>query len=238
MNDAIYYMKKNKKLICFSIFIFMTILFMYFFSTDYSSEELFVKTFGLNCNFKEGNWLEIFSLIFCSCIYIYISFSIFIKDMQNNVGNIFLRISTRKWILYKIVSIFIISFISLFFNYIVLILTLFFIRHHFVPLIVFPFLNHIIYIYIIQLLSLFIFDFINTNSKIILLSILIILIMIVVRSKTIFSIISIELIYLSFLCILSFILYAWFIPKKINLIFEIVKEKWNENWSKECFKEF
>lgn len=225
MNDAIYYIKKNKKLICFSMLIFVIILFMYLFSTGYSSEELFVKTFGLNCNFKEGNWLEILSLIFCSCIYIYISFSIFIKDMQNNVGNIFLRISTRRWILYKIVSIFIISFISLCVNYIVLILILFFIRHHFVSLIVFLFLKHIIYIYIIQLLSLLIFDFINTNCKIILLSILIILIMIVVSSKTIFSVISIGFIYLSFICIVSLILYAWLIPKKINLIFEIVKEK-------------
>lgn len=54
--------------------------------------------------------LKIF-MIYNFTIYIYIAYDLFLKDIRMNYGNIFSRITKIKWILGKLVSIFIITFL-------------------------------------------------------------------------------------------------------------------------------
>lgn len=89
LNDLKHIIIKEKKtLLLYMITLFLlSILYVHF--NYFEPNKIIIKIFGLNCNFSEFKWLEILSYIFSVCIFVLISIKLFVKDMKNNLENIF-----------------------------------------------------------------------------------------------------------------------------------------------------
>lgn len=99
LND-LFYILKNKYKIIIKYLIAITLVFIMYGSSEYGIDLIFSTRF----NFKEDH-LDIMYMIFCLLnylIYIYISLELFKKDLDN-FDNMYLRISTTKWVISKIV---------------------------------------------------------------------------------------------------------------------------------------
>jgi len=122
LND-ISFIINNRKRIVFSYLLIATIYFWYNVLID-SSKDIYLlyKTLSLDYNYNNGDWLETLMYVYSITIYIYIALSLLTKDLKSSASNIFLRIDIRKWILFKIFSIHIISTLILICMYILIIL--------------------------------------------------------------------------------------------------------------------
>lgn len=73
-------------------------------------KELFLKTVGM-MKLEVGDLFALLMLILNLIFYIFIGIKTFVNDIQNNLENIFLRMSTRKWCLMKFISILFLNFL-------------------------------------------------------------------------------------------------------------------------------
>lgn len=223
-NDIRYIVKKERKIVLLYLFIIVMLTFLFSYSNYSIDDNIIIKIFGLDCNFKEFDWIEILSYIFSMSIFILLSFKTYIRDMKNNLENIFLRISKKRWIIYKLISIFISTFLILILGYLIVYLILIVINNIYSKDIIKLFTKNLLYVYFIQLISIIIYCLFKANCHYIFISI-IISIFILNLCFNIFSIISINL-YLIILSYLIFIiLYLKIIIKKLTVIFEKVKEE-------------
>lgn len=122
LND-ISFIINNRKKIVFSYFLIANIYFWYHVLIgSFVDIYLLYKTLSLDHNSNSGDWLETLMYVYSITIYIYIALSLLTKDLKNSAFNIFLRIDIRKWILFKIFSIHIISVLILTCMYVLVIL--------------------------------------------------------------------------------------------------------------------
>lgn len=117
LSDISYFFKSKKKI----IFLYLLILFTYFlFNIIFKfpmDNKLFYKTLTLNCEFETADWMNIIMYLFSLSVYGYVALLLFTKDLKNGLYNIFLRMNSTKWILYKIISTTLISIIMLILAY-------------------------------------------------------------------------------------------------------------------------
>lgn len=117
LSDISYFFKSKKKI----IFLYLLILFTYFlFNIIFKfpmDNKLFYKTLTLNCEFETADWMNIIMYLFSLSVYGYVALLLFTKDLKNGLYNIFLRMNSTKWILYKIISTSLISIIMLILAY-------------------------------------------------------------------------------------------------------------------------
>lgn len=67
--------------------------------------ELFNKILGINADFISFDWLSILLYIFYLSIFLYLAVTLFILDMKSGAENLFLRMSYKKWLFYKLLVI-------------------------------------------------------------------------------------------------------------------------------------
>lgn len=82
-------------------------------------DSLFLSAVGINLNYNGGILDGILMFFFHFGVNLFIIFQIFNNDIKNGMSNIFLRMTIFRWIIYKIISIFILNFIILFLTYVV-----------------------------------------------------------------------------------------------------------------------
>lgn len=124
-NDLLYFIKNEKKFVFTYLLFTISYFLLNFLRLKATKNIIGIETLALDCKFDLNNWLNLIAFILYISIHCYIALKIFIKDFRNNPSNIFLRISPKKWILYKILSISTISILLLFFSYIVTIILYF-----------------------------------------------------------------------------------------------------------------
>ena len=221
-NDVSFIVKNNKKIIL--IYLILSIcLFVSFSIFSYlSTIDVFIKISGLNVILENRDMIALMIYLFVNSFYSYIIILLFVKDVRNNLENIFLRISTKNWLFLKIMSVLLITFFFLILNYLFLFITSLFFEK--LSIIIIPyFFKNLLYIFMIQLLVIFNYVLFQIKSKICYLFLSGIIISIFLF-PTIISILKTPLILLTCLIILYlFLLFC--VNKKILLFFEKVREK-------------
>lgn len=171
-NDLSYFIKNEKKI----IITYLLYIIMYFvlnltlFSTD--KNIMIIETLSLDCKFDLNEWLNLISFILYISIYCYIGLKLFIKDFKNNPSNIFLRMSSKKWILYKIFCISIISLVILFISYIMVISLYMILVNRNIGIDIVIFIKNYIFIIILQQLTIILYTIFSKYNFLILLIIL------------------------------------------------------------------
>lgn len=161
INDIFNFLKNKAKLIFLFLVFYISILIFYkvVYKIELSSEICDILGINYSSNFERGllpNLLFIFNIF----VNIYICMYLFTYDINNNLENIFLRITQKKWLIYKMISIVLISaFIRVIIFFIAFILfkgdVIFYFK-------VFALYN--IFIFVIQLFFLFIYIVISKSK--------------------------------------------------------------------------
>ena len=198
VNDLIDCFKNKRKLIL-GYAIITLIIFLFFSFIRHNHDSLYY-TLGLKCLFAEQDWIQMLAYVFMLGFYIYLALLIFIKDLSNDITNIFLRITPRKWLNYKLVSIAIIDIIILSFSYLCLLSLDYFFNGSlsFDIAIIF---NHYLYLLVCQLLLLTWYAIFSKSKLVALILLVIILTLIgiytsIVQIPLIFLIIAVSCTYL------------------------------------------
>jgi hypothetical protein len=121
---------------------------------------------GVQCSLDNADIMQIIMYILNVGIYAYIALNIFIKDIKNGVDNIFLRVGTLRWVTIKVISILLISTV-LHVMTIILIVLMFYPKNFDLHLIYNIFTKKILYISIVQNISLIFLMFSIVNKYII-----------------------------------------------------------------------
>lgn len=151
VNDLIDCFKNKRKLILgYSL---ITLIIFLFFSIIRHNHDSLYYTLGLKCLFAEQDWIQMLAYVFMLGFYIYLALVMFIKDLSNDITNIFLRVTPRKWLNYKLVSIAVIDAIILFLSYLCL-LGLHYVFNGYLSFNITIIINHYLYIVVCQLLLL------------------------------------------------------------------------------------
>lgn len=156
LSDISYFFKSKKKI----IFLYLLILFTYFlFNIIFKfpmDNKLFYKTLTLNCEFETADWMNIIMYLFSLSVYGYVALLLFTKDLKNGLYNIFLRMNSTKWILYKIISTTLISIIMLILAYLTIFI-LFLISSISIEINIIFFAKNLFFILLLQHISLLLF---------------------------------------------------------------------------------
>lgn len=221
-NDVSFLFLKEKKII-FLYYIVSIILFIAFSKFSYmDNKDILIMINGLDVVLEKQDMFSFMIYLFILSFYCYIIFLLFTKDARSNLENIFLRITTKKWLSLKMLSVLLITICILFFNYLLLFLTSFLIEEPNYILFSYFFKN-LLYIFMIQLLVIFNYVLFQIKQKICYLFLSGIIISIFLY-PTIISILKTPLFLLTCLIILYlFLLFC--VNKKILLFFEKVREK-------------
>lgn len=221
-NDISFLFLKEKKIISL-YYIVSIILFITFSKFSYmDNKDILIMINGLDVVLEKQDMFSFMIYLFILSFYCYIIFLLFTKDARSNLENIFLRITTKKWLSLKMLSVLLITVCILFFNYLLLFLTSFLIKEPNYILFSYFFKN-LLYIFMIQLLVIFNYVLFQIKQKICYLFLSGIIISIFLY-PTIISILKTPLILLTCLIILYlFLLFC--VNKKILLFFEKVREK-------------
>lgn len=151
VNDLMDCFKNKRKLILgYSL---ITLIIFLFFSVIRHNHDSLYYTLGLKCLFAEQDWIQMLAYTFMLGFYIYLALLMFIKDLSNDVTNIFLRVTPRRWLNYKLVSIAVIDAIILSVTYIILLL-LYYIFNRSLSFDITIIFNHYLYLLVCQLLLL------------------------------------------------------------------------------------
>lgn len=176
LNDFCYLIKKRKFfiLLLFVIPLIVTILNA---KSSMKSLEIFFLATGTNVNLNELNVLEILMLLFSTFSFLFIYIDIYLKDLDKNLENIFLRINSKKYISKKIILSMLITFMLKFIQYVIITITLLLFNHFSLEF---------------NILKLFFIDFLYTISMQ-LIFLLIYMIFIIMKKKVYYLTISIML---------------------------------------------
>ena len=221
-NDVSFLFQKEKKII-FLYYIITMLLFITFSKFSYlDNKSVFIMVNGLDTGLERQDTVSLMIYLFILSFYCYIIFLLFTKDARSNLENIFLRITAKKWLSLKIISVFLITVCFLFFNYLLLFLISFFIKEPNYILFSYFFKN-LLYIFMIQLV-LFTLYFLYLVKPIISFSILVGFIVTIFLYPDILSILKIS-IGLLLILIAIFLFVLFIINKYIKIFFEKVREK-------------
>lgn len=221
-NDVSFLFQKEKKII-FLYYIITMLLFITFSKFSYlDNKSVFIMVNGLDTVLERQDTVSLMIYLFILSFYCYIIFLLFTKDARSNLENIFLRITAKKWLSLKIISVFLITVCFLFFNYLLLFLISFFIKEPNYILFSYFFKN-LLYIFMIQLV-LFTLYFLYLVKPIISFSILVGFIVTIFLYPDILSILKIS-IGLLLILIAIFLFVLFIINKYIKIFFEKVREK-------------
>lgn len=169
INDLSYFIKNEKKFVI--TYLLFTIMYFTLNLTIFSAfkDKVVIETLALDCKFDLNDWLNLIAFILYILIHCYIGLKLFTKDFKNNPSNIFLRISYKKWILYKIFCIATISIILLFISYMLTIFLYFLLINGDIGIDVLIFIKNYVFILILQQLTLILYIIFSKYSFIILL---------------------------------------------------------------------
>lgn len=224
LDDIKHIIGKNKKII-FSYFVVLVLLLLgYMFLSYTGPEEIPTHVLGLDLNFNKFNWLEMLSYVLSLSIYIILSIKLFIKDMASNSENIFLRISKKKWVSYKLLSIICCTILYMLVCYFLIFVLIYAVKNILLVNVVSLYLKNLIYMLTFEVVFLFIYC-IALKQKWALFLIVLLLIVVGVIYLNIYSVINIKY---SVFCPVSVLLYIFiykFLLVNIASIFELIKEK-------------
>lgn len=198
VNDLIDCFKNKRKLIL-GYAIITLIIFLFFSFIRHNHDSLYY-TLGLKCLFVEQDWIQMLDYTFMLGFYIYLALLMFIKDLSNGVTNIFLRVTPRRWLNYKLVSIAVIDAIILSATYIIL-LILYYVFNRSLSFDITIIFNHYLYLLVWQLLLLTWYAIFSKSKPVSLILLIIILTSIgiytnIIQIPLIFLIIAVSCTYL------------------------------------------
>ncbi len=224
LNDIRYTLRQEFKIII--IYLSVAFLCPIFLSYDQSIsiERLIYGSLGFGLRINDLSIFE--KLIFCFSIivYLYLLLKVFTKDILNDVENLFLRISTKQWLFYKIISIFLISLCLLFLYYGTANLVILLLKKDISIDLFHLFIRNIEFIYCLQLLILIIYvAYYNKKNNLFYLLVITIIFVLVFWKRFInWNITDCHILVTIF--ILMIIIFT-IISKNMKYIFEKIKEK-------------
>lgn len=224
-NDINYMIKKEFKIII--IYFAVAFLCPIFLSYDQyiTIERLIYGSLGFGLPIK---YLSIFEkLISCFSIitYLYLIFKIFTKDILNNMENLFLRISARKWLLYKIISVFLSSLILMFIYYNVVAFTIFLLKNNLEINLIHLFIKNIEFIWCLQLLAIVLYVAYHNNKKFLFYLLVTIILSVFIFHKQLLNLNMNESQFITIIIFILILIIFTIISKNMKYIFEKIKEK-------------
>lgn len=171
------YLIHNKKRLLFIMFLLALISILINININVSCIDLINLTMGTNFHSDNYTILELIMFIFNVVVYLFFIIDIYIKDIEYQLDNIFLRLNPCKWYLRKTLIFIITMFITKFFQYLIIAIILL-IKNKLIFLeLLFIMILDYIYILLLQLLFLFIYVLISSfyNSKFITIGIFLII---------------------------------------------------------------
>ncbi|MEG1647376.1 MAG: hypothetical protein RR325_01255 [Bacilli bacterium] len=215
INDIIGTFIKKKHFLL--VYLICLVMISFFFKSYLLGNNEIISNSILGIGFyKDANVVLKIFMLFNVLIYIYIAYYIFLKDIVNDYGNIFSRISKIKWLFSKLISIITMTIIIKLISYIIV----YSIYGNSVELI--SYINNSIFTYLLQIIVI-IGYIITTKSKIMTLFVIIFCIIIIGLLSFDFSFITSDyynhyiLLIFSIFSILNYLLIG---KKKISLILE------------------
>jgi len=224
LDDIKYIFGKNKKIILSYFVVLVLLLLGYMFLSYTDPKKMPTKVFGLDLSFNKFNWLEMLSYMLSLSIYIILSIKLFIKDMASNSENIFLRISKKKWVSYKLLSIICCTILYMLICYFLIFVLVYTVKNILLINIISLYLKNLIYILTFEVLFIHIYC-IALKQKWTLFLIVLLLIVAGVIYLNIYSIINIKYSVFCFVSVLLYIFIYRFLLVNIASIFELIKEK-------------
>lgn len=119
------YIINKRKILLLLLFIVPFILFGLNFKTSNNSFELLQIVMATNVDYTNSNFFEITVFLFNICLMIFLISDVYLKDIDYNLENIFLRMKPIKWFLIKTISFITVMFAIKFIQYFLLCLLLF-----------------------------------------------------------------------------------------------------------------
>lgn len=141
LNDMFFMNKKIKKW----LIVYMLIIFLVPFYIKYAnllSYDYFFVNIGLK--FNKNSFIEILLFLLNICFYLYISLNLFFSNVKFGVDNLFNRITKKKYIIGKLLSMLLILLLIIIINFTVL-----FLIYSFLGIRIFDILSILIYSFII-----------------------------------------------------------------------------------------
>lgn len=108
-NDVFYVL--SKKVFLILIYLVCLLLVSFFIKNDIVSDIFKVKSLLGIWVVKDSNIIVKIFTVYSFLVYIYLGYDLFFKDIRFSYGNIFSRISKNTWMLWKVISIFLITII-------------------------------------------------------------------------------------------------------------------------------
>ena len=203
-NDANLIMNKYKK--TFLFYIVLLLLYLWVNVTDQIDIDLFLSALGLNCTL-DSNLLSLIMYILNIYIMVMIPLILLINDLDH-MENIFLRMKLKKWMIFKTMSILLITFI---YRILIYILISFFNKNY---MILSYFVHDYLFSVTIQMFFILFYLIVHKNKKIL----PIIIVLLIFNFKyLILDVININNYLLYALPIISFILLMVISKKKYIL---------------------
>ena len=117
-NDTYYVVAKKK--IFLLVYLCCLLLVSFFLKSQTGNEYSFVKSvLGIWAGIDSNIIAKIF-LVYSFFVYIYLGYDLFLKDLRFSYGNIFSRLNKKTWVISKIISIFLITWLIKIITYLLL----------------------------------------------------------------------------------------------------------------------
>lgn len=119
-NDVFHFIRKRKLLILL-IFLLPLLPVLLSINSQISLLDILFVSTGTNFDIDNFNILQLLMLLFNSFAFLYLTIDMFVKDLDDNLENIFLRIKPKKYIMLKSVFLMFFTFLLKLFQYILII---------------------------------------------------------------------------------------------------------------------
>ena len=113
---------RSKENRIFLIYLLAVIIGSFYFIDSKSCVNILYTILGVNYSYSEHSNIDFIYFCFNLLYGIFISLNLFFQDSKKNYDTIFLRMTTLKWIIYKIFTVFITLFLIKFLMYFIVIL--------------------------------------------------------------------------------------------------------------------
>lgn len=124
LNDFEYLFRKRYKEVMLLFIVPVLVLIIVNLNISNNGLELLKMTLGLNIQEKNLNIINVVMFTFNIVIQLYLAICLYIKDLQNGLDNIFLRITTIRWYLSKELLSFIVTALLKFIQYLLILVIL------------------------------------------------------------------------------------------------------------------
>lgn len=158
MNDVNLIINKYKKVFIFYVVLLLLYLWVNMTVDNQMNINLFLSALGLNCTL-DSNLLSLIMYILNICMIMIIPLILLINDLEH-MENIFLRLKLKKWMIFKTMSILLITFI---YKVLIYILILLFSKNY---VILSYFVNDYLFSITIQLFFILFYLIVNKNKKV------------------------------------------------------------------------